>query len=301
LFSRLTVAVTQAAPIEKMVTSTRPGRALAGRFVAGDTLDDAVEAAHRLNRERLLVSLDLLGEEVGDRDSAIRATAEYLASIDRIRAEDLDANISVKPTQLGLAIDVGLAAENVERLAVAAARLGTTVTIDMEDSRYTASTVDLYEEAQARHGNLGIALQAYMRRTPEDLARLIPLGGHIRLCKGAYVEPDEVALTSKGEVDEAFAGQLRTLMASSGAKPAIATHDPDLVDLTRALANERTTPFEFQMLYGVRSDLQRSLVAEGFPVRVYLPFGSEWYPYLTRRLAERPANAWFFARSMFGR
>ena len=284
-----------------MVTSTRPGRALAGRFVAGDTLDDAVEAAHRLNRERLLVSLDLLGEEVGDRDSAIRATAEYLASIDRIRAEDLDANISVKPTQLGLAIDVGLAAENIERLAGAAARLGTTVTIDMEDSRYTASTVDLYEEAQARHGNLGIALQAYMRRTPEDLARLIPLGGHIRLCKGAYVEPDEVALTSKGEVDEAFAGQLRTLMASSGAKPAIATHDPDLVDLTRALANERTTPFEFQMLYGVRSDLQRSLVAEGFPVRVYLPFGSEWYPYLTRRLAERPANAWFFARSMFTR
>ncbi|HEX9761592.1 MAG TPA: proline dehydrogenase family protein [Acidimicrobiia bacterium] len=284
-----------------MVTSTRPGRALAGRFVAGDTLDDAVEAAHRLNREGLLVSLDLLGEEVGDRDSAILATAEYLASIDRIRAEDLDANISVKPTQLGLAIDVGLAAENIERLAGAAARLGTTVTIDMEDSRYTASTVDLYEEAQARHGNLGIALQAYMRRTPEDLARLIPLGGHIRLCKGAYVEPDEVALTSKGEVDEAFAGQLRTLMASSGAKPAIATHDPDLVDLTRALANERTTPFEFQMLYGVRSDLQRSLVAEGFPVRVYLPFGSEWYPYLTRRLAERPANAWFFARSMFGR
>jgi proline dehydrogenase len=295
------VAVTQAAPIEKMVTSTRPGRALAGRFVAGDTLDDAVGTAHRLNREGLLVSLDLLGEEVGDRDSAILATAEYLASIDRIRAEDLDANISVKPTQLGLAIDVGLAAENIERLAVVAARLGTTVTIDMEDSRYTASTVDLYEEAQARHGNLGIALQAYMRRTPEDLARLIPLGGHIRLCKGAYLEPDEVALTSKGEVDEAFADQLRTLMTSSGAKPAIATHDPDLVDLTRALANERTTPFEFQMLYGVRSDLQRSLVAEGFPVRVYLPFGSEWYPYLTRRLAERPANAWFFAKSMFTR
>ena len=295
------MAVTQAAPIEKMVTSTRPGRALAGRFVAGDTLDDAVEAAHRLNQESLLVSLDLLGEEVGDRDSAIRATAEYLASIDRIRAEDLDANISVKPTQLGLAIDVGLAAENIERLAVGAARLGTTVTIDMEDSRYTASTVDLYEEAQARHGNLGIAIQAYMRRTPEDLARLIPLGGHIRLCKGAYVEPEEVALTSKREVDEAFADQLRTLMASSGAKPAIATHDPYLVDLTRALARQRTTAFEFQMLYGVRPDLQRSLVADGFPLRVYLPFGSEWYPYLTRRLAERPANAWFFARSMFTR
>ncbi|MEX0864262.1 MAG: proline dehydrogenase family protein [Acidimicrobiia bacterium] len=284
-----------------MVTSTRPGRALAGRFVAGDTLDDAVEAAHRLNREGLLVSLDLLGEEVGDRDSAVRATAEYLASIDRIWSEGLDANISVKPTQLGLAIDVGLAAENIERLAGAAARLGTTVTIDMEDSRYTASTVDLYEEAQARHRNLGIAIQAYMRRTPEDLARLIPLGGHIRLCKGAYVEPEEVALTSKGEVDEAFADQLRTLMASSGAKPAIATHDPDLVDLTRALASERTTPFEFQMLYGVRPELQRSLIAEGFPLRVYLPFGSEWYPYLTRRLAERPANAWFFARSMFTR
>jgi proline dehydrogenase len=284
-----------------MVTSTRPGRALSRRFVAGDTLDEAVVVARALNTEGFLVSLDLLGEEVGDEGSARAATAEYLSCLHRIDREGLRANISVKPTQLGLAIDEALALESVGRLAEAAAETGTTVTLDMEDSRYTDGTVRLYETAQIRYGNLGLALQAYMRRTPADLARLIPLGGHIRLCKGAYVEPEQLALTSKREVDDAFASQLEVLMAASGTYPAIATHDSDLVDLTRRLAAPRRAPFEFQMLYGVRTDLQRDLLAEGFPLRVYLPFGSEWYPYLTRRLAERPANAWFFARSMLSR
>jgi proline dehydrogenase len=145
-----------------------------------------------------------------------------------------------------------------------------------------------------------VALQAYLHRTPADLERLLPLGGHIRLCKGAYVEEPEVAVNSKSAVDTAYATQLRTLMADEEVRPAVATHDLELVGLARELARDREAPFEFQMLYGVRSALQRHLVADGFPLRVYLPFGSQWYPYLTRRLAERPANAWFFVRSLFG-
>ncbi len=286
--------------MEKVVTSTRPGRALARRFVAGDTLDDAVVAARELNSSGLLVSLDHLGEEVYDRASAIQATEEYLESLDRIADEDLDSNISVKPTQLGLAIDEGLAMQSIDLLAMRAKKVGISVTIDMEDSRYTDSTVRLYEKAQAEHGNLGIALQAYLHRTPQDLARLVPLGGHIRLCKGAYVESEEVALTSNPQINAAFVEQMQTLMASEETKPAIATHDMSLLDLARPLAAGRDHPFEFQMLYGVRKELQKQLVTEGYPVRVYLPFGSQWYPYLTRRLAERPSNAWFFVRAAFG-
>ncbi len=297
----MTFAVAGAAPVEKMITSTRPGRALARRFVAGDTLDDAVEVARTINAGGMSVSLDFLGEEVHDEASVWAATDEYIESLDRIHEERLDANISVKPTQLGLAIDEAHAIQAIDRLASRALELGMTITIDMEDSRYTDSTVRLYEKAQSEHGNLGIALQTYLRRTPDDLERILPLGGHIRLCKGAYVEPEEVALVDKEEVDAAFASQLHTLMAAEQTKPAIATHDLKLVHQTESLAARRAAPFEFQMLYGVRRELQNRLVAEGYPLRIYLPFGSQWYPYLTRRLAERPANAWFFVRAAFGR
>lgn len=283
-----------------MVTGTRPGRSLARRFVAGDTLDDALGVAKALNDNGRRVSLDHLGEEVHDRISAIQATDEYLESLHRISDEGLDANISIKPTQLGLAIDDDLALESIGRLATGAAETGATVTIDMEDSRYTEATVSLYEKAQTEHWNLGIAVQTYLHRTPADLDRLIPLEGHIRLCKGAYVEPANVAFQSKAEVDSAYAEQLGVLMRSEGVRPAIATHDESLIDLARRMAPDREGYFEFQMLYGVRPDLQRDLVDEGYPVRVYVPYGSQWYPYLTRRLAERPANAWFFVKAAVG-
>lgn len=300
VFSKVVVTTTQARPVERLITGSRPGKALARRFVAGDTLDEAVAVARELNSNGSLVSLDLLGEEVHDRDSAVSARDEYLASLERIADEQLMSNISVKLTQLGLTIDEGLAVELLDSLAARADQIGTTVTIDMEDSRYTDATVRLYEKAQGLHGNLGVALQSYMRRTPADLERLMPLGGHLRLCKGAYVEDADVALTTKAEVDAAFAAQLRSLMSFESVRPAVATHDLELVGLTRELAQNRDHDFEFQMLYGVRTGLQSELVAEGFTLRVYLPFGSQWYPYLTRRLAERPANAWFFARSVFG-
>ncbi|HEX6945823.1 MAG TPA: proline dehydrogenase family protein [Acidimicrobiia bacterium] len=292
--------MTGTTPVRKAITRTRPGRALAHRFVAGDTLDDAVEVAHSLNDQGFTVSLDLLGEEVHDKETALAAVDRYLVCLDRIAAERLDANISVKPTHLGLAVSTDLAAESIDRLATRAAEVGTTVTIDMEDSRYTEGTVDMYATGQQAHGNLGLALQACMKRTPEDLDRLLPLGGHIRLCKGAYLEPPEVALTTKRQVGIAYSDLLRTLMGATGVKPAVATHDDELIDLAVELAGNRSEPFEFQMLYGVRPDLQRGLVSAGYPLRVYLPFGSEWYPYLTRRLAERPANTWFFVRALFG-
>ena len=300
VFSKLVVATTHARPVEKMFTGTKPGRALARRFVAGDNLDDAVEVAKRLNAEGFLVSLDLLGEEVFDRDTSLAARDGYQDCLSRISADGLTSNISVKLTQLGLNIDTDLAAESIDFLAREAIAAGTTVTIDMEDSDHTAATVVLYEKAQTSNGNLGLALQAYLRRTPDDLERLIPLGGHIRLCKGAYVEPPEIALQSRSEVDAAFAHLTRSLMGSEEVLPAIATHNQALVDLTRELAAGRKQPFEFQMLYGVRPALQRELVAARYPLRVYLPFGSQWYPYLTRRLAEPPANTWFFVRSVFG-
>ena len=283
-----------------MITGTRPGKSLARRFVAGDTLEEAVTAAQSLNAGGFLVSLDLLGEECHDRATAIAARDEYVESLEEIADRGLESNISIKLTQLGLAIDESITIDLLDSLAEAALVAGTTVTIDMEDSKYTDATVRIYEKAQGSHGNLGLALQAYLHRTPADLERLMPLGGHLRLCKGAYVEEADVALTSKHDVDLAFSEQLRTLMGYDGVRPAVATHDQDMVTLTRELARNRVEAFEYQMLYGVRTALQADLIAEGFPVRIYLPFGSQWYPYLTRRLAERPSNAWFFVRSVFG-
>lgn len=299
-FTRLVVAATHNPVARKVITGTRPGRSLAHRFVAGDTLDQAVAAARQVTAAGMLVSLDLLGEEVADRDGALAARRGYLDCLERVASEGIVANISVKLTQLGLSFDTGLAREAVDELASRAAATSTTVTIDMEDSRFTQATVDLYADAQARHGNLGVALQAYLRRTPSDLERLAPLGGHIRLCKGAYVEAGEIAFTDKQEVRAAFARLLEFLMRHESVRPAIATHDDRLIALTRALAPRRRSPFEFQMLYGVRPQLQQELLAAGHPVRVYTPYGSQWYAYLTRRLAERPSNAVFFLRALVG-
>lgn len=301
VFTRAVVAATHNPMVRGVVTKTGPGRALAGRFIAGDTLDDAVVASENLNRTGKRVSLDLLGEAVRDRTTAQRAVDEYVAAIVSIAEADLDANVSIKLTQLGLEFDRSLAAENLEHIARRAAEGHITVTIDMEDSRFTEQTVELYAEAQEKHGNLGLCLQAYLHRTVRDLERLIPLGGHIRLCKGAYVEPADIAFTDSAGVDAAFATLLEPLMAADDVMPCIATHDDRLIARTRALADSRSGPWEFQMLYGVRPMLHDELVGEGASVRVYVPYGSEWYAYLTRRMAERPANMVFFLRALAGK
>jgi len=301
LFRKALLAVTERSAVRATFTRFPAGRAMAKRFVAGESLDDAVAVARRLNESGAMVSLDHLGEDVHDAASAKAAKEDYLAILDRIASEGLDANISIKLTQLGMAFDEEQARVALEELATEAAEVGTSVTVDMEESTWTGITIDLYEKVQRAHGNLGIAVQAYLHRTADDLERLIPLGGHIRLCKGAYAEPADIAYQSKGEVDESYERLLETLMAAKETKPAVATHDERLIERTYVLAASREEPFEFQMLYGIRENLQQEIVAKGYPLRVYVPYGSQWYPYLTRRLAERPANLWFFARALIGR
>jgi proline dehydrogenase len=301
LFRKSLLAVTERSGVRAAFTRFPVGRAVARRFVAGETLADAVAVARRLNERGFMVSLDHLGENVNDAESAKSAKEDYLEILERISAEGLAANISIKLTQLGMALDAEQTRAALHELAAKATEVGTTVTVDMEESEWTGTTIDLYESVQRVHGNLGIAVQAYLHRTEGDLQRLTPLGGHIRLCKGAYAEPQEIAFQSKGEVDGSFERLLEMLMAAERTRPAIATHDERLIERTYELAASRREPFEFQMLYGIREKLQQEIVVRGYPLRIYLPYGSHWYPYLTRRLAERPANLLFFARALVGR
>ena len=274
---------------------------MATRFVAGEALDDAVTVAADLNGRGFSVSLDHLGEHATDVARATAARDDYVACLERIAVGGLDANVSIKLTQLGLGFDDDLAVRSLDAIATAAAAVDNTVTIDMEESSHTSATIDLYEDAQRRHGNLGIALQAYLLRTERDLQRIISLGGHIRLCRGAYLENPAVAFQGRDDVAASFDRLLETLLTQSTTKPAIATHDEERIAHARELLVERSAPYEFQLLYGVRPRMQRDLTAAGYPVRVYLPYGVAWYPYLTRRLAERPANLRFFLRAVVGR
>ncbi len=299
MMRRAVLGVTERSVTRRMVTGTRPGRALARRFVAGETLEEAVEAAKELNAAGMKVSLDYLGEHVDVIDEAEAATQSYLECIAAIKDTGIDANISVKLTQLGMGLDDDVARSNLDRLAVAGLDAGCTVTVDMEESDFTETTIQIFETVQTERGNLGIALQAYLHRTADDLERIMPAGGHIRLCKGAYAEPDSIAFQGHA-VDSAFDDLAETLMANGMAMPAIATHDDARIAPVLDAVEDREGPWEFQMLYGVRRDRQEELVAEGHQVRVYVPYGDAWYPYLTRRLAERPANVKFFLRALVG-
>jgi proline dehydrogenase len=295
------LAITDRLPVRKLFTETAAGKKVSHRFVAGETLDEGAAVARELNDAGFQVSMDHLGEHVDNFDACFDARDAYLACLDRIGEDDLDVNISVKLTHLGLGFDSELAIESLGRLAERAREVGTSVTVDMEESEYTEATITAYEAVQATAGNLGIAVQSYLYRTGADLDRIIPLGGHIRLCKGAYAEPEEVAYQSGAKVDVAFDDLDRRLMAEPGVVPAIATHDTARIELTKQLDKQRDQPWEFQMLYGVRRDLQTELLDDGYSVRIYLPYGKAWYPYLTRRMAERPANLAFFLRAVAGK
>ena len=200
-----------------------------------------------------------------------------------------------------MGLDNDLAADSLDALATKAAAVDTTVSVDMEESAVTSLTIDLYSAAQKKHGNLGLAVQAYLHRTMEDLDAIMPLGGHIRLCKGAYAEPEEIAYQSRAEVNDAFDRITHLLMGDDRVLPAIASHDTDRLETARRLVPERNGPYEYQMLYGVRTGLQDEMLGQGDPVRVYVPYGIAWYPYLTRRMAERPANIMFFMRAALSR
>jgi proline dehydrogenase len=298
---RSLLAVTNRSVVRKLITGTRPGRALSTRFVAGETLEQAIAVAREMNTNGATVSLDHLGEHVTDRAQAEAARDDYLACLDAIGINQLDANISVKLSQLGMGVDNDLAGESLDALAARAASVGTTVSVDMEESEVTDVTIDLYTAAQRKHGNLGLAVQAYLHRTRSDLDTIMPLGGHIRLCKGAYAEPVEIAYLSRDEVNKSFDRLTHLLMSDDGVKPAIASHDTDRLDVAAGLVPSRSGPYEYQMLYGVRPGLQQKMLSRGDPLRIYVPYGVAWYPYLTRRMAERPANIAFFLRAALSR
>jgi proline dehydrogenase len=276
------------------------GWAVANRFVAGSTLDDAIRVARELDRRGVRTILDHLGENVTAPEHAADAVGAYTRALERLREErELDVAISVKLTQLGLDFSSELCIANLERVLKAAEPADTLVMIDMESSVYVDRTIRVFLELRSRWERIGLALQSYLHRTPDDVDRL-PEHSVIRLVKGAYLEPPEVALRSRREVDAAFAHLAATLLAR-GHVLHVATHDPNLLDGTVRYATEHRVPWsrvEFQMLHGVRRDLQARFAEEGYPVRVYVPYGSEWYPYLTRRLAERPANMWFFLSNL---
>jgi len=292
--------------VRRLVTEAPAARRIAERFVAGDTLEDAVRTAKSLNTSGLLVTLDHLGESVRRREDAELATDAAIRTLEAIASEGILANISLKPTQLGLAIDHDLCVANLRHVLSRARELGDGdgeifVRLDMESSEFTEGTITLVETLwREGYHNLGTVVQSYLRRTPIDVDRLISIGSRVRLVKGAYREASEVAYPDKAEVDRMFVEEMQTLLEARRS-PAIATHDEAMIDATRRYAFERGIPrdsFEFQLLYGVRRDLQLRLREEGYRVRVYLPFGESWYPYLMRRLAERPANLLFVATNL---
>lgn len=286
--------------LQRFVTRRRLTASLAHRFVAGDRLDDAVRAVTEVNQHGWSASLDHLGENVAEEKAARAATEDYLAAFERIASERLNANVSVKLTQLGLDISPDLCQELLTRILQRAQQLDNFVRIDMEGSAYTQRTLDLVLALHERYSNCGVVLQSYLYRTVDDVARANAAKVRVRLVKGAYDEPPEVAFPKKADVDAKFEAEMRQLL-SDGTYPAIATHDDRLIEATKQFARERDVPadrFEFQMLYGIRRDLQVRLLGEGYRVRIYIPYGTEWYPYLMRRLAERPANLLFIVRSM---
>lgn len=285
-----------------MERSRLAGR-MAQRFVAGDGLAAALETGRRVNSQGLLVTFDHLGENVTSLDEAAASREVYLELLNEISRHGIHANVSIKLTQFGIDLSESVCRENVQQLVRRAADLGNFVRIDMESSAYTDRILAFTADLHARFGSVGTVIQSYLYRSREDVARLSDRHIRVRLCKGAYLEPPSVAFRRKSEVDENFLALMRMLL-ERGAYPAIATHDERMIDATREFAHKHGIPrggFEFQMLYGIRRDLQRRLAAEGYGVRLYIPFGKAWYPYFMRRLAERPANLLFLARNLLRR
>jgi proline dehydrogenase len=278
-----------------------PGaRNLPQRFIAGETLADALAAVIRLKDAGFQFTLDRLGESVTDAEAARATCGDYLRILDRLAHEGLRPNISIKLTALGLALDEQLARRNLAAIAERARKHGGFVRIDMEGSSYVESTLRTFRETAAPRDSLGVVIQAYLRRSERDIDDLVAMGARVRLVKGAYQEPAKIAFPDKKDVDANFVKLAEKLLASGGYH-AIATHDPDMIGATRDFARRQkigAERYEFQMLYGVSRHLQRELIAQGYRMRIYVPFGSQWYPYFVRRLAERPANVLFLLRNL---
>jgi len=306
MFRALFIALSESRMLRGVAERSSFGRKVAGRFVAGMTVGEALDATAATNARGMTVSVDNLGENVTNREEALHSAQLYHELLDAIEARKLRANVSLKLTHMGLDVDETMARGIVRDVVAHAARLGSFVRIDMEGSPYTQKTLDIVRELHAVPGNaghVGAVIQSYMRRSEDDVRQLCAEGIRIRLCKGAYKESPEIAFQAKSEVDANFV-KLAKIMIESGTYHGIATHDPKMIDATIAHARAKNIgadKFEFQMLFGVRRDLQEQLVKDGWGVRVYIPFGTEWYPYLMRRLAERPANVIFIAKNMLRR
>ena len=285
---------------KKLVTGT-PLRAMSRRFVPGETVDELARAMLEANERGLQVTANYLGEVEKSERSARAAADTYLNVLGRIAADGVRGNVSLKFTQLGQAIGADFLADNLGRVLERARDLDQFVRFDMESSEYTQRTLDAFEELWSDGWrNIGVVLQSYLRRSQEDVARMNELGARVRLCKGAYAESASVAFQARQEVDDSFVGLMKTLLRD-GNYPAIATHDERMINATVRFAERESISgdsFEFQMLHGVRRDLQVRLVEQGYNVRAYIPFGEAWYPYLMRRLAERPANVLFMTSSI---
>ena len=290
--------------IGRLATRLPLTRSMVSRFVAGETMEAAMPALDRMRAAGYRTTVDILGESVRSSAAARSAANAYVAALQSLDQAGLDLNVSLKLSQMGLLVDSAIMRENVARILTAAATSNAFVRIDMEDHATTDATLTIWEELRplmAGSGDVGVVLQAMLLRTPADAERLIASGARIRLCKGAYREPAEVAHQERGNVDAAYVAVMRRLL-DDGRYPALATHDDQIVEQAIAHARERgigPERFEFQMLYGVRRDLQERLLREGWTVRIYVPIGSEWYPYFMRRLAERPANVMFLIGSLW--
>ncbi len=307
LLRHILITLSQSARARQLMIQHGPARKLARRFIAGETLDEAIAVVRELNLNGIQATLDHLGENVADQEDAWRATEEYQQLAQRIAWEALQSSISVKPTHLGLDFGEDFCYSQLHAIVHTAQQLNLTVEVDMEGSAYTQSTLNIVRRLLDHYHNLRVALQAYLYRTEEDLRRLIARGGSVRLCKGAYDEPSAIAWRSKKEVDASYARLMRMMLGEqalrNGFYPALATHDHNLIlqaEREAALRNIGKDQFEFQMLYGVRRDWQRRLAMDGYRVRVYVPYGTQWYPYFMRRLAERPANVLFIIRALIG-
>jgi len=288
--------------VARLALATPLLRRMPLRFVAGTTLDEAVVAVRALTAGGAMATLDVLGEAVHDRASAERAAATYVEAIERIAADGLDANVSLKLTQMGLDLGIDECLGVIAPVVLAGRRHGVFTRIDMESSAYTERTLEVVRRLRADGHDVGPVIQSYLLRSPADVEALAADRVRTRVCKGAYLESADVAHQERAAVGDAFVA-LCTRLLEADAYPAVATHDPEMIGRVGAAARERgigRDRFEFQMLYGIRRDLQRRLVKRGYRVRIYVPYGTEWYPYFMRRLAERPANLLFVLRSMVG-
>lgn len=317
MLRKLLIYLSQASWARKIVTQWRFARAAASRFVAGDTLSEALSATIQLNAKGFMGTLDLLGENVANRESAIASAAAYLPVLDNIQKENVNAGISLKLTQLGLGVDYDLCLRNLRRILNYASERNNFVRIDMEDSPLLEDTLKLYKRVREMgNQNVGVVIQSYLKRSEKDVLDLLEIGANIRLVKGAYLEPANIAYSRKKDVDANFDllakhmidyAVLNSISSGDGKVPpitVIATHDEKRIAFARNHAQESgltKSLLEFQFLYGIRPNLQQALINAGYPVRIYIPYGTQWYPYFVRRLAERPANLWFFLSNLVRR